>query len=177
MHIEPKEILDKHITTNYGYYKNICWKYFKGNYLFEDLLHIVYLDIIENNLEQVVKYNDNGKLRVLIIYKIRRLFEKRKIKCSNNRPSSPLFESKDVEDYIIQNIAYEEIEPFEIDEYKIEKIKDFVFNQIAKDDRDTEIFVQNQFGESINSISKRTGINRPSLKMSCDRVKIKLKRL
>ena len=132
--------------------------------------------MIDKNLDQINKYNDKGKLNTLVLYKIKYIYNKRTNKRTNIVETSPLNQNEITHEYILNNLIDDTIEPFEIDEYKIEKILDFVFSGIAKDDHDTSVFVMSQL-ESINAMSKRTGINRPSLKMSCDRIKIKLKRL
>jgi hypothetical protein len=195
-------IINQHFEKDYKYYERICKRYFKGRYLSTDLLHEAYLCFINENEIKIKAYNDNNNLRILGIYYIRKLYNRRKQVFKNkNGHTSTLHELVSVEnclrkedtkkdyDYVdvdantddfdfYQALEFERIEgDFEsIDLIEVEKIKDEIITSVSNQDHDMNVFIMAQT-QSINSISKETKINRASIQKSYDRAQIRLKRL
>lgn len=89
-----KEIVDKHFTKEYAYYKRICSQRYKGRYLKNDLLHDTYLGVLKKKDETIFKAEREGRLKTVFISTMRYIFEDRKqIKLHIDGKTSDLNES------------------------------------------------------------------------------------
>lgn len=167
MLIEPKQIIDKHFSDNYNYYRFVCYKYYKGRYLFEDLLHELYFKLLNEKEFKILKYHKDEKLKVLVIYRLRDLFRSRS---KNNLSEKCNFE------LLEKDFVYLQDEEPEINENKMELIKNSVWSQLAKSDIDMQVFVASQ-AEPIYLIAKRSGISTTKLTSCKNRAALKLKRI
>lgn len=161
-----KEILDCHFSENIKYYNFLAKTLFKGRYIYEDLVQETYLEMINRtNYKSLDKYYllFIGKKIMNTLY-VRRLTLK-KYKCGKDSPLSELNTSLQNQS-IIDNLFINEVsESFDIDKYNksvINKITGIIYEGLENDDYKTQVFIMSQI-ESINSISKRTGISRPNL--------------
>lgn len=189
-----KEIVDQHFTQNIKYYESLCKKHFNGRYLWEDLLQETYLGLLKSQV--LHKSTDNNYLLTVGTNVCGAIFQKRKTcKKHCDGKDSPLFETAEVfcstfdnqEQEIIKNQAAwakgthsnkkqlevstkHEPEVSETAAQHIEEIKALVFQGLEKQDHDIEVFVMSQI-ESINEMSKRTGISRYCLTKANNRAK------
>lgn len=104
--LDPKRkaVVDKHFTDNYKYYRKVCYQYYGGRYLLEDLLHEVYLGFMKIRPELIDSFNQINKrtglnnLKNLGLLIIRSLYQKRFYKKKYERGSdSPLSEMNGIE--------------------------------------------------------------------------------
>ncbi len=156
-----------------------------------------YLAMLNRSETEINNYNKNGKLKVLCIYTIRGLHRNRKrTKKNKHGYTSTLNELNDKLSFdMLDNFVLDDVEPIkeielkeQVEEQTLEIVKNIVFDSMnrfytAKDpksistnDFDMAVFVCSQ-NESINSISKRTNINRVSLTKSKQRAELKLRKI
>lgn len=175
--MQIKEIIDDHFQSNYFYYKRVCFKYFKGRYLFEDLLHESYVKFHSTKEETVIRLNSAGKLHYGVLRIIGKLFKRRKTACNRqsrfyegNNNSSPLFETPGVSyeyDFPTNDVDYDKDE-IEIQQYfeKATRIIEDTLQQPNENKKGksnylkVKVFLEVQ-RTNINQISKTTGISRP----------------
>lgn len=167
-----KTTIDKHFADYYSYYKRICKKYYNGRYLAEDMLHELYFKLLAEKPESIDKYNKDGKLYILGLYRLRDLFRNRTRTLQHiDGNTSSLHE---MSNYEIRDFADEPIELLPIDEINIERIKNCIFDGLLNQDHDIEVFVMAQI-EPLYRMEQRTKINRSSLKKAYENARIKLK--
>lgn len=92
-----KSIIDKHFEKNYKYYRQVCYRYYRGRYLFEDLLNESYLEFLRVKEPTINKFNEIDKLHLIGLKIIRSLYRRRYASANrtgeNGCNSSPLFET------------------------------------------------------------------------------------
>jgi hypothetical protein len=177
--VDTKLILDKHFTDNYNYYRNVCWKYYRGRYLFEDLFHESYLLCLREREETVIRLFNVDKLHYLVLRRIGYLFRHRK--SATNRKSqvhdganlsSPLFETPNVSyevdfpsednDLVLDLTEQEVRDYFEKATAIMEKaLQQPVIVTKAKTDFQKVQTVIAVLQSNVNQIHKLTGISRP----------------
>lgn len=185
MTVENKLLIDKHFTDNYKYYQTISKRYFKGH-LAEDFTHELYIEFLKCPNETIQKFN--GKLKLLSLFICRALVVKStRTKRSKKGQTHPLYDCGDrMLDITLLDLPQEEIELFEIDEAKVEIIKESVWTSVERVRKDgvrapnkyyeIATFAASQ-NESIRSIARRTGLSRNQVSDISQLGAIKLKRL
>lgn len=164
-----KAIIDEHFKSNYNYYKAVCFKFYKGRYLAEDLLHKTYEDFLNTNPETVLEFQKANKLKYLGIRIIKRLHShKGRFKRHRDGSTSELFEVTGSDPN--PEFVYEYVEKdHQAIERNIEKAGDFIKQKLQSphDFFEMAVFCQAQ-NESILSISNKTNINRRALTIAYD---------
>jgi hypothetical protein len=173
---ETRNLIDKHFTENYKSYKSVCRKKFGGRYVYEDLLHELYIMFIDYDSEKIRRYSDNGKLHILGLCFIQKIFAKRNNKKKYKAESSNLLEISTSVECSDNMFMIEDIEPELISDEKIEKVKAYLIKGVLSGDTDLNLFAMAQV-DNLYSIHKKTGINRKSLQDSYGRAQLKLKRI
>ena len=72
-----QQIIDEHYNAEYQYYRRVCRRYYKGRYLFEDLLHELYFGLLKVPEDVVIKYKETNTLRILGFRTIRNIYQRR----------------------------------------------------------------------------------------------------
>jgi len=156
---DTKQIIDKHFTDNRAYYSTICKERFKERYLWEDLLHETYLGFLKVKPNVILACQDTAYLKHIgkkVLFSI--LQKKGFCKKNSNGKDSPLFELANDIDFNFDIFENQQVEQLEDREMLIDKINGIVYEGLANNDFDTEVFVMSQI-ESVSSISKRIGVN------------------
>lgn len=91
-----KEIVDKHYSEYYKYYRRMCLQYYNGRYLSEDLLHELYFELLKVKPETVEFFDEIGKLHYIGLRIIKSLFYHKNKSKTHSAESSPLFETPSV---------------------------------------------------------------------------------
>jgi len=159
-----KHLIDKHITEYERYYKSICYHYYNGRYLWEDLFQELYIGFIDCKPDTVLKFSNDGKLNYLGALILRNTFGKRGYHKKNKGSStSNLFELSNICELVDRSLIDENSEFDEfINSIPFEKVED-IMNDLYKEDWfKHDVFIMAQ-KESLNSLSKRTTINRKYL--------------
>lgn len=166
-----RAIVDEHFTKNYKYYRQVCYRYYRGRYLFEDLLNETYLKFIEVKEDTIFALYEIDKLHCIGLRIIRSLFQKKGRRSNtkeNGNLSSVLFETPGI-DYEYDFMASDnESDEQEIQEY-FEKATSAIEKGLrSKSDGQKERSVYLKVStflavqqSNINQISKQTGISRP----------------
>lgn len=185
MTVENKLLIDKHFSDNYKYYQNISKRYFKGH-LAEDFVHELYLEFNKKSDDTINKFSGKFKLLSLLICRTLLKYSTR-TKRSNKGQTHSLYDCGNrMLDITLLDMPQEEIELFEIDEAKIEIIKESVWTSVERVKKDgvrapnkyyeIATFAASQ-NESIRSIARRTGLSRNQVSDISHLGAIKLKRL
>jgi hypothetical protein len=150
-----KEIIDTHIIEYEKYYKFICRNYYNGRYLSDDLFQELYLCFLDADPNEVKKFADAKKLHYLGALIIRNTFGKRGYhKRQERSETSPLFELSNITELVDKRIREDQTK-----EVNLEKLMDDLYK---RDWFSHDVFMLAQ-NESINSLSKRTKIDRQLL--------------
>lgn len=171
------QIINDHFTKKYDYYKNICRYHFSGMFLFEDLLHEAYCEVLKVKPETIAFYHEIDKLECIVIKTIKSLYyAKSRTKRYDKGKTSVLFQSSDIEFVNIDSLTESELldGPSEIELMqmadKASSEIDKALKQPVKYNQGKELsdylkirtFVEvNQ--SNINQVSKSTGISRKFL--------------
>lgn len=140
----------------------------------EDLLHEAYAKIVLNE-PKYIRYID--RLDYLFYNTIRDLFRGRKqVLYSQDGCTSSLNESSVSNADCLDFISSDEPEPIEVDEFKIDRIKMKVFEEIANDNEDMKIFVMSQM-ESYRTIASSTGKNPMTICNKVNKVRLQLRKV
>lgn len=185
-----KDIIDKHFTDNYKYYKSICKRHI-NNITHEDMLHELYLKFFNVNHNVIIEYNGNGKLTNIGCMILRYLAQNRyRTKKNKQGSTSPLFISDvpcDINDLYSQQADEHSSVDYIIDliESKIkEENKEELFSKLnhaiikhLNSENNTNIAVFLQANEtSLYELHKDSGISRFYLKRSYEKGKELLKK-
>lgn len=185
MTTENKNLIDNHFSENYEYYQKISKRYLKGH-LAEDFAHEIYLEFLKKSDETIRQFSCKLKLLSKLIC-VTLLDRSGNTKRSTKGQTSPLYDCGDkMLDITLLEIPQEEIELFEIDEAKIEIIKDAVWASVERVRKDG-VRAPNKYheiatfsasqNESLRSIARRTGLSRNQVSDISQLGAIKLKRL
>lgn len=164
--MDAKLIIDKHYSDNYNYYRSVCYNYYRGRYLWEDLSHELYIDFLKIKAQVIEKFHQLGKLKNIGLKLIRRLYERRfrakRSTTNHNGEVSPLHETPGVS-YAIE-ISQADNKNYLAKELQFSKMERAIKQALQSQDRwfDVSVFLQSQ-DESILSISKKTRIGRDRL--------------
>lgn len=179
-----RQIVDEHFTSNYKYYRQVCYQYYRGRYLYEDLLNEAYLKFISIKPETIDKFLELNKLHCIGLKIIRSLYQKRTngLKYSNAGGSSPLFETKGVEwsyNFIDDNQTKDEKEIQLYFEKAVKTINEALTYPVTESKKRTPYQLVQTFlavqESSIGRISIETGISRPHIKETYKQAKEYLK--
>ena len=165
-----KQIIDTHFEKNYKYYRQVCYRYYRGKYLYEDLLNESYLEFLKVKEPVIFKFSNRDKLHCIGLKIIRSLYQKRFSKANRNKGngcnSSQLFETPSIS-YEIEFTEQEGKDETEIQMYferatiAIEKALTYPVSE-GKDKTPYQLvqaFLAVE-ASSVNKISKETGISR-----------------
>lgn len=164
-----KQHIDEHIVKFEKYYRGVCYTYYNGRYLYEDLLQELYIEFINTSPNIIRKFHVNNKLIYLGHILIRKIYSHRGYhKRYDKGKTSPLFESCHIECLDIDKIdltSSENIES-ELDELinNLPPDPEYIFKQLdehEKEDYFEANIVRLSQNESLHSISKRTRISYP----------------
>lgn len=153
------QIINDYITANEKQLKRLCFKFFKGGYLWEDLFQEIYLRLIEVPEEKIQK-NNLGAICYTIALSLYRN-RNRKHSCLKTR----------------QYLELSENHAFTSGEY-LNDIYDFIDNELNKKHgfADLLVFIQAQ-DESIREISRKTKLSPYTLRRYYKMGQLKLQRL
>lgn len=160
-----KSIIDKHIIEYERYYKSICYSYYNGRYLWEDLFQELYLGFVDCKPDTVLQFNSTGRLNYLGALIIRNIFSKRGYhKKHEDGRTSPLFEVSNISELVDKRMIDDRDDFAEF----INKIPDDKLNEIMndlykKDWFSHDVFKRVALNENIHQLSKKTTINRKYL--------------
>lgn len=185
-----KNIIDKHYTDNYKYYKVICKRYI-NNITHEDMLHELYLKFFKVNEAVIIEYNKLNKLTNIGCMILRYLAQNRyRTKKNKQGETSPLFISNvpcDIND--IYSLNNDEVNSLDyiidlIESKQTEENKEELFSKLnhaiiknLNNENNTYISVFLQANEtSLYELHKDSGISRFYLKRSYDKGKEILKK-
>lgn len=171
------QIINDHFTKKYDYYKNICRYHFGGAFLFEDLLHETYCEMLKVKPETITFYHEIDKLDCIVIKTIKSLYyAKGRTKRYEKGKTSALFQSNDI-DFVDINALTDADLLDGPSEAELMQMADKAFSEIDKalkqpvkynqgkelsDYLKIRTFVEvNQ--SNINQVSKSTGISRKFL--------------
>lgn len=188
---EVKSILDKHIVKYQRYYSTICISYFNGRYLWEDMFQELYLQFLKVRPETFEKFHNTDRLHFLGGKIISFLYSKRGQRKNHSDSQTsvfnetcgiidiseyrPLIELSDEGDAVVDRrrgvteIAEQPSDP-------LQKVDIAIVKRVVEDLYTYDPFLYDVFTflqkESINSLSKRSGINRKYLtdshKIACE---------
>lgn len=188
MESQTKIIIDKHFEGNYNYYKRVCLRYYKGRYLFEDLLHEVYLKFVESKEATIKRYSSSDKLYCLGLYYIRHLYRERKRTKRRGKTKhlgvSTLHEQTNLTEFDLDTLNIQDLSAEDkIDEFfkqdnslkLIDELKNLIIDKLQEEDEDMSVFVMAQT-EPIYKMSQRTKIGKLSLQKAHDRARLTLQR-
>lgn len=148
------EIIDTHFTDNLSYYKSICIRMCNGKSGL-DLLHLAYIKLREAKEDLILKYYNKNKLKNLVIYYIRSLFQKRNnIKRNKNGSTSPL--------YIHSKLPNNLPDVIELPKVNDVKLNEIILKCLSNPETSVPvtIFIQAQ-ATNISEISKTSKLSRP----------------
>jgi hypothetical protein len=176
-----KLIIDEHVTKYKSYYASICFSYYGGRYLWEDLFQEMYLAFLKVKPEKFEDYHKKDKLRFLGGRIIGFLYSKRGQKKNHTDSCSSVLNETcsliDVSDYRHPEAFGDESEFIErkqrtkevIDEpssplskVNLNDLQDVLNDLYAHDPFLYDVFTILQ-KETINSLSKKAKINRKFL--------------
>jgi hypothetical protein len=169
-----KAVIDEHITLNERYYKSVCYQYYNGRYLWEDLFQEFYLEFLNLKSDLVQKFHEANKLNYLGALVIRNIYSKRgQHKRYKVGETSPLFETVTIAENL--NISLPQEDDTTIyDKVDFKLVQDRLAELKRNDWFKHEVLMLLQ-NESINGLSKRTNINRKYLtdtyKDTCNQLK------
>lgn len=182
-----KQIVDIHFEKNYNYYRSVCYRYYKGRYLFEDLLNESYLELLKVKENVIFDFNDKDKLHCICLKIIRSLYQKRYHPAKNNysgngSTSSPLFETPSIE-YKIEFLIEESKDEKEIQLY-FEKATNLIEKALTCPVMECKEKTPYQLVQTflavqesnINRVSIDTGISRPFITETYKQAKEYLKK-
>lgn len=179
--LEAKQIADAHFAKNYNYYRTICYRCYRGRYLYEDLLNESYLKFIEKDPDVLLKFHREGRperhiedrFRSMVKLIIIETFRNRGIKsnrCINGETnnSSPLFETPSINldyDFIAEEPQKNEVEIQNHFLKAVSAINKALQEPVKEGKKKSDWLKVRVFLEvektNINKLSKQTGISRP----------------
>ena len=177
LYITTKDIIDQHFTDNYKRYQRVCYRYYRGRYLFDDLLNEAYFEFLKVKEDVILKFHAMDKLYNIGLKIIRSLYQKRfsTKKYEGASSTSALYESKTITLHIdrldLSNESYDESQDLLFDEVSKKIDKGL---QSQDDWFCMTVFVKSQT-ESIFEMSKKTRISRPYLTKAYKEAILKLK--
>ena len=167
-----KQIIDKHIIEYHRYYSCVCINYYKGRYLWEDLLQELYLEFLNCNENTIAKFNEQKKLHFLGAKIIQGLYSKRGKRKEYKVGTSNLNELSNLKEYSNLKTIQDETDPFAyIDDEEVKRAMDDLYK---RDWFLHDVLVITQ-SESINNLSKRTKIDRGYLTKAIKEAKYYIK--
>ena len=150
------EIIDTHFTTHLHYYRSICVRMCNGKSGL-DLLNLTYIKLREAKEELILKYYNKNKLKNLVIYYIRSLFQKRNaIKMNKNGNTNQLYVHSKLPCNLPDNA---EPPKFDITDDKLNQV---IVSALSDPNKSmpVSIFIQAQ-STSISEIARNSKISRP----------------
>jgi len=182
--LTTQQIVDAHFTSNYKRYRGICYQYYRGRYLFEDLLNESYILFRQVKPETIQRFSELDKLHCIVLKIIRSVYQKRNYS-ARNKPSfynkeagcnsSPLFETPTINfdldimcsDIDILDVTQKELEIQKHYERATELIG-IALQEPVIDQKEKSNFLKitvflDANRSSINHIHQKTGISRTYL--------------
>ncbi len=174
-----KDLIDRHIVEYERYYKSICYSYYNGRYLYEDLFQELYIGFFNCKEDVILKFSNGNRLNYLGALILRNLFSKRGYhKKHIDGQTSPLFELSNVSELVDKRIVDEDDEftkfidsiPTELIEQKMNELyqKDWFSHDVFK-----RVVIED---ENIYQLSKNTTINRKYLTENFNETKAYLRK-
>jgi hypothetical protein len=151
------QIIDKHFTDNIKYYEYICFKLCRND-LYADLLNETYLKLRSTKDDVIIRYNEQDRLKNLVIYYIRRLFQDRdKIKLNSNGSTNQLYQHQKLP-INIPDYEYEDIYVTD------DKLNYVITKSLSNPNQSVPVIIFLQANEtSILELSKKSKLSRPYL--------------
>ena len=139
--ITTKQIIDVHFNDNYKYYRKVCYRYYSGRFIYEDLLHELYLGFFKVKEDVILQFHNIDKLKNIGLLIIRSLFQKRNQ--HERTGDSVLLEIKTIESEIdiFYSIGIEDENPEDLIERKKKETQLDRMNALILANKDNE-FIQ-----------------------------------
>lgn len=158
-----KDIIDKHYTEYYKYYRKVCLSYTKDIELADELLHETYLGFLKAKTTTIIQFNTDNKLHFLGINILRSLWQKKKqVKKHIDGQTSTLFKSNNSFDISELNLRLLKENHYSENEYNV--LESAIRTLLNDSNKSMSIIIFLQANEtSISEIHRHSKISRPYL--------------